>query len=120
MAVNFRLAYNSGLNIVDLFPSSNMKAVDNTDDIMQYSFINVTIPPPSNQANTQSISISTTSKQVSAPVYMFLNSSGEQAMLDYLTISQFQVTNNQLILTRLYSWPEENINVTLLFEEVGV
>lgn len=120
MAVNFRLAYNSGLEIVDLFPATNMGAVDGTDNIMQYSTINVTIPAPASQDVTQTISITTTTQQVAAPVYMLLTSTGAQAENDYSTITQFQVLENQLVITRLYQWPQNSINVTLIFEEAGV
>lgn len=120
MAVNFRLAYNSGLDIVDLFPASNMVAIDGNDNVMQYSTIDVTIPAPTSQDITQTISITTTDKQVSSPVYMILTSTGTQAKADYATINQYQVTTNQLIITRLYNFPQDSINVTLIFEEAGV
>lgn len=120
MAVNFRLAYNSGLEIVDLFPASSMGAVDGAENVMQYSTLNVTIPAPTSQDVTQTISITTTAQQVATPVYMVLTSTGAQAESDYATISQYQVTENQLVLTRLYNWPQDSINVTLIFEEAGV
>ena len=120
MAVNFRLAYNSGLEIVDLFPASSMAAIENNSAVMQYSTINVTIPAPTSQDITQTISITTTDKQVAAPVYMVLTSTGNQAENDYSTIDQYQVTTNQLIITRLYRWPQNSIDVTLIFEEAGV
>lgn len=120
MALNFRLAYNRGLDIVDLFPASSMDAVDGNEYVMQYSTIDVTIPAPTSQDVTQTISITTTPKQVAAPVYMFLTSTGEQAEAGYFTINQYQVTTNQLIITRLYGWPQDSINVTLVFEEAGV
>ena len=120
MAVNFRLAYNSGLDIVDLFPASSMAAVDGAENVMQYSTLNVTIPAPTSQDVTQTISITTTAQQVAAPVYMVLTSTGAQAESDYATISQYQVTENQLVITRLYNWPQDSINVTLIFEEAGV
>lgn len=120
MAVNFRLAYNSALEIVDLFPASSMGAVDGAENVMQYSTLNVTIPAPTSQDVTQTISITTTAQQVAAPVYMVLTSTGAQAESDYATISQYQVTENQLVITRLYNWPQDSINVTLIFEEAGV
>ena len=120
MALNFRLAYNSGLEIVDLFPASSMVAIDGNDNIMKYSTIDVTIPAPTTQDTTQTIAITTTPQQVAAPVYMLLTSTGQQAQSDYGTIDQYQVTTNQLVLTRLYTWPQDSINVTLIFEEAGV
>lgn len=120
MAINFRLAYNSGLEIVDLFPNSNMSAIQGINNIMKYSTIDVTIPAPTSQDTTQTISISTTTSQVNAPVSMILTSTGTQAEIDYATITQYEVNMNQLIITRLYTWPEDSINVTLIFEEAGV
>lgn len=120
MAVNFRLAYNSGIEIIDLFPNSAISCVQGIDNIMQYSTINVTIPAPTSQDITQTISISTTTSQVNAPVSMILTSTGTQAEIDYATITQYEVNTNQLIITRLYTWLEDSINVTLIFEEAGV
>ena len=120
MAVNFRLAYNSGLEIVDLFPASSMDAIIDNSNVMQYSTINVTIPAPASQTMTQTIAITTTQSQLNSPVYMLLTSTGTQAIVDYATINQFQVSTNQLIITRLYNWPEDSINVILIFEEAGV
>lgn len=120
MAINFRLAYNSGLEIVDLFPNSNISAIQGIDNIMKYSTIDVTIPAPTSQDTTQIISISTTVSQVNAPVSMILTSTGTQAEIDYATITQYEVNTNQLTITRLYTWPEDSINVTLIFEEAGV
>ena len=120
MAVNFRLAYNNGLGVVDLFPKSSISAIDGNDNIMKYSILNVTIPAPTSQDVIQTIPITITNKQVAAPVYMLLTSTGAQAEEDYFTIDQYQVTTNQLIITRLYNWPQDSINVTLIFEEAGV
>lgn len=119
MAVNFRLAYNDGLDIVDLFPKSNVMSIIDNTNAMKYSTIDVVIPAPTTEVMTQTIAITTTTAQVNAPVYMFLNSTGEQAEIDYSTITQFSIENNQLIITRLYNWPEESIDVTLLFKEVS-
>lgn len=116
MAVNFRLAYNSGTQFVDLFPRTNMAAVE-TDNLLQYTTIDVTIPAPSSATTTQSIAITPTTAQVNAPVYMMLTSTGTQAQQDYATITQYEVTTNALVITRLYSQPSGSINVTLIFEE---
>lgn len=120
MAVNFRLSYNSGLEFVDLFPGSSMSAVQGTDNIMSYSTIDVTIPAPATQDVTQTIAITTTDAQANAPVYMILNSTGNQSEEDYATINQFQIQTNSLVITRLYSWPKDSINVTLIFKEAGI
>lgn len=120
MAVSFRLSYNSGLGFVDLFPGSGMSAVQGIDNIMSYSTIDVTIPAPDAQDVTQTIAITTTDAQVNAPVYMVLNSTGNQSEKDYATINQFQIQTNSLVITRLYSWPKDSINVTLIFKEASI
>lgn len=120
MAVNFRLSYNNGFEFVDLFPKSNISAINNNENLLKYSFIDVTIPAPTSQDVTQTVSITTTPQQVSAPVYMLLTSTGDQAKADYSTIDQYQIATNQLIITRLYNWPQNSIDVTLIFEEAGV
>lgn len=119
MAVNFRLAYNQGIDYVDLFPRSNVQAIIGADDILQYSTINVTIPAPSDNPNTQTIAITTTEAQVNAPVNMFLVSTGAQAQNDYGTIDQFEVQENSLVITRLYNWPSDSIEVMLVFQQKG-
>lgn len=118
MAVNFRLAYNAGNEFVDLFPRTNMEAIQ-TNNTLKYSTINVTIPNPNSTNITQSITITPSTTQVNSNVYMLLNSTGSQAQQDYATITQYQVTENALIITRLYNQPSGDIEVTLLFEEGG-
>lgn len=118
MAVNFRLAYNSGTEFVDLFPRTNMDGVIG-DNMMSYSTISVTIPAPSPAATTQTVAITTTDSQEASPVSMMLTSTGSQAQADYATITQFEVLENQLVLTRLYSQPTGSINVVLIFEEAS-
>lgn len=118
MAVNFRLSYNEGLSFVDLFPQSNIQAILDATNLLQYSTMTVTIPAPTTSDITQTVAITTTSAQVNAPVEMYLLSTGAQAQSDYNTITQFSVTNNQLNLTRLYSQPVNDIEVQLVFKEV--
>lgn len=120
MALNFRLAYNTGIEFVDLFPWTGIEGIVDGNNILQYSTIPVTIPPVSSSTITQTISITTSTQQASAPVYMVLTSTGNQAEQDYATITQYQVQDNGLVLTRLYSWPQDSINVVLIFEEGGV
>lgn len=117
MAVNFRLSYNEGLSFVDLFPQSNIQAILDATNLLQYSTMTVTIPAPTTSDITQTVAITTTSAQVNAPVEMYLLSTGAQAQSDYNTITQFSVTNNQLNLTRLYSQPVNDIEVQLVFKE---
>lgn len=119
MAVDFRLAYNNGASYTDLFPKTSLEALTDAGNILAFSTITVTIPPAAKNTLTQIITISTTPAQVNAPVLMFLNSSGKQASKDYNTITQFEVMENKLSITRLYTYPEESIDVTLVFEEGG-
>lgn len=118
MAVNFRLAYNSGTEFVDLFPRTNIDEIIG-GRMMSYSTISVTIPSPSSATTTQTVAITTTDNQVASPVSMMLTSTGSQAQADYATITQFEILENQLVLTRLYSQPTGSINVVLIFEEAS-
>ena len=120
MAVNFRLAYNSGLEYVDLFLKSSLQAVENTENVLKYSTINVTIPAVAENTVTQTIDIATTNSQLNSPVDMYLLSTGKNAQNDYATITQYEVTQNQLAITRLYNWPTDSIDVVLVFKEKGV
>lgn len=120
MAVNFRLAYNQGINYVDLFPRSNMEAIIDSGNILKYTTINISIPAPTGNPTIQNVSISTTMQQVNAPFVMQLISTGEQAENDYSTIDQVEVQENSLIITRLYNWPVGDIEVELVFQQEGV
>ena len=118
MPTNFRLSYTNGIEFVDLFPSTNVAAITDADDIYQIETMDVTIPAPASGTsapNTQTVTITTTDDMVSALFNMYLVSTGEQATKDYATISQAQVTTNQLSITRLYTMPEGSIDVVLVF-----
>lgn len=97
-----------------------MAGIKGTENVLKYSEIEVNIPAVAEGQNIQNIAITTTARQVDAPVYMMLLSTGEQAEKDYGTITQFAVMENQLTITRLYSWPTGEIKVKLLFEEKGL
>lgn len=120
MAIDFRLSVNAGGDYTDLFPRTGMKGIKGTENVMRYSEIEVSIPAVTEGQNIQNIAIATSASQVDAPVFMMLMSTGAQAEKDYGTITQFAVTQNQLTITRLYSWPTSEIKVKLLFEERGV
>lgn len=118
MPTNFRLAYNSdGLNYVDLFPKTSTDAIIGADNIYEITQLQVDIPAPSTSTLTQSVAISTTPQMVSSPFRMYLVSTGEQAESDYSTITQAQVQENELIVTRLYNMPVDTITVGLVFFE---
>ena len=116
MAVNFRLAYRSGIDYSDLFPTTNIEAVIDSNFLRYSSIEGVSIPVPSGNPTTQTIAIQTTAAQVASNVRMEL-ATGEQD--DYNTIVQFEIQTNQLVLTRLYEWPTNAITVNLIFEERG-
>lgn len=118
MPTNFRLAYNSdGLNYVDLFPKTSTGAIIGADNIYEIVELQVDIPAPTSSTTTQTIAITTTPQMVAAPFRMYLVSTGEQAESDYSTITQAQVQTNQLVITRLYNMPEEDVTVSLVFFE---
>lgn len=118
MPTNFRLAYNSdGLNYIDLFPRTTTGAIIGADNTYEITQLQVDIPAPSTSTLTQSVAISTTTQMVSSPFRMYLVSTGEQAESDYSTITQVQVQENELIVTRLYNMPVDTITVELVFFE---
>lgn len=118
MSINFRLSYLQSVNnYVDLFLATGMQGIVDNDIALKYSTLDVTIPVTTE--NIQTISITPTNKQVQSPVEMYLLNGDQNAQDAYGTISQFQVTENSLILTRLYSLPKTEIQVRLLFKEGG-
>lgn len=119
MAVNFRLAYNNGLDYTDLFPKTNFQGVSGAENILSYETMTVTIPAIAEGTTTQTIDITTTEEQVNALVDMYLNTTGGTSENDYASITQYQVLTNQLVITRLYTCPTNDIEVTLVFKIKG-
>lgn len=118
MPTNFRLAYNSdGLNYTDLFPKTSTDAIIDANDIYEIIQLQVDVPAPSSQTTTQNISITTTPQMLTSPFRVYLLSTGEQAQSDYGTINQVEIQENSLIITRLYSMPEDSITIELVFLE---
>ena len=117
MPTNFRLAYTNGIEFIDLFPSTSIAGIVDSDNVFEITTLEVTIPAPSTSTTTQIVTISTTAAMVDAPFQVILNSTGTQAESDFATINQLQVTENQLLVTRLYSMPVDSIDVTLIFFE---
>lgn len=122
MSLNFRLAYayDNGNQFSDLFPSTSMDAIQDNNNVLSYSSVTVTIPSSTAQTLTQTISTNFTNKQAASPFYVILNSNTEQSKNDFNTITQIEVSINQLTITRLYDYPQNDIEITLLFEEEGV
>ena len=119
MAINFRLNYLESINnYIDIFLQTGMEGIIDNENLLSFSILEVTIPTTSN--NTQTISISSPVPQENFNVLMFLLDTTEEAIINYSTINQFEITNNNLIITRLYNMPNDSINVILLFEKEGV
>lgn len=120
MSLDFRLAYNSGVEYVDLFPVTSLEAISGTENSLKITPLSVTIPSVSPGTIVQSITIPTTDSKNNSQVSMLLVSSGNDAIRDYSTIDQFQVNNGELIINRFYNYPISDIDVILLFYETGV
>lgn len=118
MSTNFRLAYNSdGLNYIDLFPKTSTNAIFGADNIYEITQLQVDIPAPTTQTLTQTIDITTTPQMLNSSFRVYLISTGDQAVDDYGTISQLQIQENSLIVTRLYSMPTDTITIEIVFLE---
>ena len=120
MAVTFRFAYNGGINYIDSFPKTNVQGIADNENLLTYSSLNVTIPVPTQVETRQIISVTTTEAQVAAPFVVYLMTQGEQARYDYDSISQIQVEENQVIITRLHYQPQQEIQILIVFSEGGV
>lgn len=118
MPTNFRLAYNSdGLNYTDLFLKTSIDAIIGADNIYELTQLQVDIPAPSGTTLTQSVAIDTTPQMVNASFRSYLVSTGTQAESDYATITQMEVQDGELLITRLYNMPVSTITVNLIFFE---
>ena len=118
MPIDFRLSFKDGAGYTDLALRTSMGAIIDADNVYKKVFLTVNIPASND--TTQTISIVTDEKMPDSDVEMYLNTTGEQAQTDYNTISQFQVLENQLVITRLGDKPTGTIEVTLIFYEKGV
>ena len=118
MPTNFRLAYNSdGLNYTDLFPKTSAESILGADNIYELLELQVDIPVPTSSTLTQNVAITTTDKMLNSAFRVYLLTEGEQAEKDYATISQIEIQENQLVITRLYNMPTSAITVSLVFFE---
>ena len=116
MAVTFGFSYKSGINYVDLFPSTTIEAIVDVGDMLEIETLNVTIPVT--QDNTQTITISTTPEMLNAvfEVYPSGNYTTEQ-LASYNTISNISITENTLTVIRNGMMPTEEINIVIVFYE---
>ena len=115
MPLDFRLSYKEGINYTDLFPQVSIDSIEDGQHVYQNVVLPVTIP--ASQDVTQTITITTDAKMPVSRFDVFLVSTGEQAEIDYSTITQMEVQTNQLIVTRLEDKPTGSIDVILLFYE---
>lgn len=113
MDVNFRLSYLSNNGFVDLFPKTNTLGIIDAEQSLIFASTSVQIPAYSGQ--TQTIPLSISQDVEGSWVEMVLIGDTDQEKKDYSTITQFQVENNQLIITRLNQMPTNSIEVNLLF-----
>lgn len=120
MATNFRLEGKQGGQYVDLFPVTNIGAILGASDALHIEILPVTINPPSNPTVVQDVAISTNAKMLDAPFECYLMNNSKEAQKAYSTISQVQVVENTLKITRVGDMPQTAINVTLVFYEKGV
>lgn len=113
MAINFRLSYNEGFSYTDLFPRTDIEGVSFNISTSRHTTVNLTIPPTNDLI--QSIPIDIPLEYVNVPVYMELLYKSESDIYDYSTISQFQILDGTLNITRLYTKPTGSIQVVLVF-----
>lgn len=113
MDVNFRLSYLSNNGFVGLFPKTNTLGIVDAGPSLSFALTSIEIPAYSGQ--TQTISLSIPQDIEGSWVEMVLIGDTDQEKKDYSTITQFQVENNQLIITRLNQMPTNSIEVNLLF-----
>ena len=111
--INFRLSYLNGLNFIDLFPKTSLNAIVDEGSLLQISVLPVTIPATTE--NVQTINLDLTDGMEDAWVEMYLSGNTVQNQEDYSTITQYQIQNNQLIITRLNNKPVGQIQVNLVF-----
>lgn len=110
MAENFVLEVRKRIGYDELLPSTSLEAL--VDGVVKV-YIDVVIPVTTEA--TQTIAVGDiTANLAQVPFEIFLKS-GE--MDDYNTLSQVESQEGQIVITRLYSLPTNEITITLLFYE---
>lgn len=122
MAIDFRLAAKATSGYNDLFFRTSSSAIlDN--NVLRLVALPVTVPVPSPASVTQTISITTDSQMPDSYFEVYLDNaslkSSATAANDYDSMSQLQVTENTLTITRLGSMPQNSIDIVLVFFEKG-
>ena len=114
MAVNFTLSYNNNNNYKDLFFQLNTAAIGMEG---QFTISTVNVNIPTTQDTIQTIDLSLTASQENSMFRIYRSSDDADYIKNFSTISQAQITNGQLILTRLGNMPTAAIDVVLVFFE---
>lgn len=110
MAENFVLEVRKQIGYDELLPSTSLEAL--VDGVVKVS-IDVTIPITTEA--TQTIAVGDiTANLAQAPFDVYLSSG---SMDDYNTLTQVESQEGQIVITRLYSLPTNEITITLLFYE---
>lgn len=123
MAQNFRLSYQKDGGFTELFPRTSISGIIDESqgtNYLGFTFLPVTIPVAT--GITQSITIATTPEMLNSWVEMYLNDNSDDKQIAYNTLTQFEVKENELVITRLGDMPDTEIEVTLVFyikKEVG-
>lgn len=116
---DFRLSYLNGSDFVDLFPKTSMESLIDGDNILSFIVIPVTIPVTIENIQTIPLVTSETNLE-DFWVDMYLMGNTEADKIAYATITQYEIKQNELIITRLNKSPVSEIQVQLIFYKQGV
>lgn len=108
--IKFRLSDKENNEYVDLFPRTSVRAIVDGENFRKTQIIEVEVP--AFNGVTQNISIQTNANIVNAPFEVHLLNGDKR---DYNTISQVQVIDGTVIITRLNMMPENAIKIALVF-----
>ena len=115
MALNFRLSAKQGSGYTDLFSRTSIEGIVDVDT--EFIKVPLTVTIPAADKGTQNITITTDEKMPNSMFEVYLNTTGEDAIKAYSTLTQVSVTTNQLTVIRLYQDQTTDIEVTLMFYE---
>ena len=123
MNTNFRLmSKNVDNGYTDLFPRTSVQGIIGNENILKYDTLIIKVAPVAKGTLIQEINIVTTEKQEQSAFFVTLkdDTNSINKLLSYQTINQIEIQHNKLIITRLYNWPQEEIEIELFFAEAGV
>lgn len=110
MAENFVLEVRKQIGYDELLPSTSLEAL--VDGAVKVS-MNVTIPTTTDTIQTIAVA-DITADLAQAPFDVYLASG---SLDDYATLSQVEAQEGNLVITRLYSMPTNEITIMLIFYE---